>query len=311
MKHTNNRQIKRRRKSFKYIFYSQKAAPYFFILPFVITFLLFFSYPIASSTVMSFQKVVPGSETFIALKNYKRLFSDAVFYQAVGNNIVYTLLTLAVLLPIPMFLAILLNNKLIKFKPFFRSAFFIPALTSVVIAGTIFRLMFSELPGGIMNQLIGLFGSNPIKWSKNLWPSRFGLVTLATWRWTGVNILYFLAGLQNISDELYEAADIDGAGLWQKFTKVTLPLLKPVTVYVLTISIFGGMAMFSESYVFFMNNSSPNNIGLTVVGYLYRNGIERANFGYASAIGIVLLVFIMLVNIIQLFLNGEFSKGES
>ncbi len=258
----------------KNLFYNPKAAPYLFIMPFCITFLLFFSYPIISSVIMSFQKIVPGSEEFIGFRNYEKLFADPVFYKAAGNNIVYTLMTLAVLIPVPMLIAILLNNKLVKMKGLFRSALFIPALTSVVIAGTIFRLMFTELPGGIMNEIIGFFGADPIKWSKNLWPSRIGLVLLATWRWTGVNVLYFLAGLQNVPNELYESADIDGANLWHKFTKVTLPLLKPVTVYVLTISIFGGMAMFSESYVFFMNNSSPNNIGLTIVGYLYRNGIE-------------------------------------
>ncbi len=295
----------------KRLFFNQKAAPYLFIMPFCITFLIFFAYPIGSSIVMSFQKIVPGSETFIGFRNYEKLFSDPIFFQAVGNSIVYTLMTLAVLIPVPMFIAVLLNNRLIKGKNLFRSALFIPALTSVVIAGTIFRLIFTELPNGVMNQIVGIFGAEPIKWVKTLWPSRIGLLLLATWRWTGVNVLYYLAGLQNIPHELYESADIDGANFWGKFTRITMPMLKPVTVYVLTISIFGGMAMFAESYVFFMNNNSPNNIGLTIVGYLYRNGIEQANFGYANAIGIVLLIFIMVVNVIQLIANGVFKKEKS
>ena len=122
--------------------------------------------------------------------------------------------------------------------------------------------------------------------------------------------MYFLAGIQSIPADLYEAAEIDGASKWQQFKSITIPLVKPTTIYVLTISIYAGLAMFLESFMLWRGNNSPNNIGLTIVGYLYRQGIEKRAMGYACAVGIVLLIFVMIVNFIQLKLNGTFSKEE-
>ena len=136
------------------------------------------------------------------------------------------------------------------------------------------------------------------------------LLILACWRWTGVNMLYFLSGLKAIDTSLYEAADIDGATPVQKFFYVTLPLLKPTTIYVLTISVYAGLAMFLESYMLWAGNSSPNNIGLTIVGYLYKRGIEKNNMGYACAVGVVLLIVALIINFTQLILNGTFKKEE-
>lgn len=138
----------------------------------------------------------------------------------------------------------------------------------------------------------------------------FALLLLACWRWTGVNILYFLAGLQNIPTELYEAASIDGATKWQQFKSISIPLLKPTTVYVLTISIYAGLSMFLESTMLFKGNNSPNNIGLTIVGYLYRQGVEKRAMGYACAVGMVLLIIVMVVNVIQLKLTGTFKEED-
>ena len=123
-------------------------------------------------------------------------------------------------------------------------------------------------------------------------------------------MLYFLSGLQGIDDALYESADIDGASRWQKFTKITLPLLKPTSIYVLTISIFAGLSMFLESYMVWGGNGSPKNIGLTIVGYLYRRGVEKNDMGYACAVGMVLLIIALVINIIQLALNGTFKKEK-
>src|SRR5690606_14791004 len=123
------------------------------------------------------------------------------------------------------------------------------------------------------------------------------LLALAMWRYTGVNMMYFLAGMQSIPTEYYEAASIDGAGKVQQFLRITVPNLKPTLVYVTTISIYGGLAMFLESYMLYAGNGSPNNQGLTVVGYLYRRGIEENNIGLASAVGVVLLVVIMAINL--------------
>ncbi len=122
--------------------------------------------------------------------------------------------------------------------------------------------------------------------------------------------MYFLSGLQSIPEEYYEAASVDGATTWQRFIHITLPQLKPTIVYVLTISIYGGLSMFIESYMLWQGNNSPQNIGLTIVGYLYRQGIEKNDMGYACAVGITLLVFVLVINIVQLTLTGTFKKEE-
>ena len=124
-------------------------------------------------------------------------------------------------------------------------------------------------------------------------------------------MLYFLAGLKNIDSGMYEAADIDGANSWQKFRYITVPLLKPTIIYVLTISVYAGLSMFLESFMLWAGNGSPKNIGLTIVGYLYMVGISKANMGMASAVGLTLLVLVLGVNLIQLVLMGFFRKEDA
>jgi arabinosaccharide transport system permease protein len=222
-------------------------------------------------------------------------------------------LTIMLLIPVPLVLAAVINSKLgsDRVKNVFKSSMFVPALTSIVVAGIIFRLMFAETGTGLINQIIGLFGADPIRWLRNDTGGLVALLTLAMWRYTGVNILYFLAGMQSIPNEYYEAASIDGAGRVQQFFKITLPNLGPTIVYVTSISIYGGLAMFLESFMLYAGNNSPNNQGLTVVGYLYRQGIEENDLGFASAVGIVLLVVIMAINLTYLALTGTFKKEES
>lgn len=291
----------------KKFLYSQKVAPYIFILPFIITFAAFFIYPVITTVIMSFQKVAGQQSTFVGLKNYQTLLNP-IFYKSVLNSVFYTIVTLCLMIPIPMLLAAALNNKLMKCKTVFRSIMFIPALTSVVVAGTIFRLIFGELQGSLANQILEFFGGTATVWLRRPLTVWIALFCICLWRWTGVNMMYFLSGLQQIPNDLYESASIDGASNWQKFWSITIPLLKPTTVYVLTISIYGGMAMFTESYILFNGNKSPNNVGTTIVGYLYRMGWEQNNLGLASAIGVFLLIVVMVINIIQLTANGTFKK---
>lgn len=292
----------------KTFLHSRKVAPYVFISPFLVAVVLFLAYPIASAIMMSFQDIVPGSETFVGLKNYRSL-DNTHFYAAVKNSLKYTFWTLVVLIPLPLVLAVWLNTKVMVARNFFRSALFIPSLTSIIVGGAIFRLIFGELPDAPMNSLLSLLGFEPRNWTGNAATGMLLMVLLATWRWLGVNIVYFLSGLQSIPRELYEAAEIDGAGAWQKFMRITVPMLKPVTVYVLTISIYGGLAMFTESYVFW-GTRSPNDIGLTIVGYLYKEGLEFFNLGFGAAIGITLLVGVLVINLIQLAISGQFRKEE-
>lgn len=295
-------------KCMKKLFYSQKLAPYVFVLPFALTVVIFWLFPIGNGVLLSFQDVL--KDEWVGLGNYQRLLSDKIFLKAVYNSAKYMVGTLVLLIPFPMLFATLLNSKLMKKPGLFKSIYFVPALTSVVVAGTIFRLMFGEMETSLANQIIAAFGMSPIKWLKGEWTSYFALLLLACWRWTGVNILYFLAGLQSISTDIYEAASIDGASKWQQFVKISFPLVKPTTVYVLTISIYAGLSMFTESYMLWKGNNSPQNIGLTIVGYLYRQGIEKRAMGYACAVGLILLLIVMAVNLVQLKATGTFDKEE-
>jgi arabinosaccharide transport system permease protein len=292
------------KKTFKFY----KLAPYLFVLPFIIAFLLFYLYPVINTIIMSFQEILgPGDVKFIQFKNYINLFNRD-FRDALLTNTWYTFWTLVVLIPLPVFLAILLNSKITFARNFFRSAFFIPALTSVVIAGVFFRLFFGGMETTIPNTVLKFFDIPPQVWTFKYHTAMFVLVVIATWRWMGVNIVYFLAGLQNIPTELYEAASIDGANSFEKFLYITLPGLKPVIIYVLTISIYAGYAMFAESYILYPNARTPGNIGLTSVLYLYQQGFDHNNMGFASAIGVTLLLIIFTINIIQLNFFGLFKK---
>ncbi|RKL68465.1 arabinose transporter permease [Salipaludibacillus neizhouensis] len=288
--------------------YSKKAAPYIFVSPFIISFLFLFLYPFASAVNMSFQRVLPGQVEYVGLSNFERVFNPT-FYQALQNTSVYVILTVVILTVLPMIFAIFLNHKLMKYSTFFRAAIFIPALTSVIVAGTIFRMIFGDSDGAIANQILNLIGLSPLEWRYGAGTGMFLMVTLASWRWMGVNILYFLAALQNVSNDLYEAADIDGANVWQKFRNVTFPAIKPVVIFLTTISIINGFRMFEESFVFW-ETSSPGNIGLTVVGYIYQEGIQRNDMGFGAAIGIVLLIVILIISAIQLYLTGAFKKDD-
>ena len=294
------------------LLYSQKLAPYVFVAPFIITFLVFFTYPLITTILMSFQEITGSGTTWIGFKNYQDLFANKNFYTAVQNSVTYMVLTCAILIPVPMVLAYIAESKFSKAGKFFKTVAFMPVLCSVVVAGIIFRMMFSELDGALMNQARALFGLEPITWLKGASTSMFAMVLLCFWRWTGMNMLYYMAGLKAIPNELYEAAEIDGANSFQKFTKICLPLLKPTTIYVLTISIYAGLAMFTESYMIFGGNNSPKNYGLTIVGYLYRYGFEKVDkFGFASAVGLVLLVGCMIITVLQLWFTGTIGrKGE-
>ncbi len=291
--------------------YSSKVAPYVFVAPFVIVFLLFFVYPIVSSVVMSFQKVVPGRTEFVGLTNYAGL-KNVTFFKAIRNSLIYTVLTLIVLVPVPMLLAVFLNSERMIGKGFFRTVLFLPALVSVVVAGFTFRLIFGEMPTALINSILAPLGVAPTKWlgGPNQWTTFLALVVVCTWRWMGVNITYYLSGLQNIPQELYESASIDGANAWRKFRCITVPLLKPTAIYVLTISIYGGLAMFLESYMLFNGNRSPGNAGLTIVGFLYRMGWDQNNLGFGSAVGLCLFAVTLLINMIMLRASGFFKRKE-
>ena len=285
-------------------------APYLFVLPFILSLLLFYLYPFIYTIIMSFQDIKPGQVRFVGLQNYRDLNHEH-FFIAIRNSFIYTVLTIALLIPIPVLLATILNSRLCLGSRFFRAVFFVPSLVSVVVTGTIMRLIFAGSDKAIINSILVFFHIPAQTWlfSTQI-HAMFLLVIIALWRWTGINIIYFLSGLQTIPSELYEAADMDGAGAFQKLKVITLPLLKPIIIFVTTISIFGGFSMFEESYVLWQGKS-PNNYGLTMVGFIFRKGFWENKLGYGSAVGLVLLFVIAAVSLGQLFLWGFFKREDS
>ena len=303
--------IKKKLQTISRALINQKTAPWIFVSPFIVSFLFFTLYPLVNTFIMSFQDIAGFDDvTFIGLKNYQNLNNEQ-FFHALENSAIYTVLTIAVLIPLPMVLAVLINSKTTRFKNIFKSAYFLPALTSVVVAGLFFRYLFSEQETAFINSVLIKLGAAPKKWLFQRATTMFVLVLFCTWKWIGVNMIYFLSGLNAIPQEQYEAADIDGVNTWQKFWYITVPNLRNVTVYVVTISVYGGFAMFGETYTMFGSAASPGDIGLTMVSYIYLEGFNYARLGMGSAIGVALFAIIMIVNVIQLFATGTFKKENN
>ena len=286
---------------------SPKVAPYVFVAPFILFFLICYVYPFLRTIEMSMQQIYGFDDvTFIGLNNYRRL-NNPHFFNALKTTTAYTFWTSLVLIPLPIILALFLNNPATRGKGFFKGALLMPALTSVIVAGIFFRYAFGEQATTLVNAITGVFGIAPRVWLQERGPAMFALVVLCTWRWLGVNIVYFLSGLQAIPRELYEAAAIDGANAWNCFLRITLPSLKPVIIYVITISIHGGYSMFAESFAYWQTHT-PGDIGMTIVSYLYQMGFNDFDMGFASAIGVTLLFIVMLLNLVQLTIMGFFKK---
>jgi arabinosaccharide transport system permease protein len=283
----------------KKMLYSQKVAPYVFVLPFVISLLVFWLYPLISGIVMSFQDISFGGSQWVGLKHYQKLASDKFFKTAVFNSVEYMLLTLLLLIPIPMMLAVLMESRLTKAKGVWKVIMYIPALTSVVISGMLFRLMFSEGDNGQMNQLMHLLGNASIPWLKEKTTGWVALLLLCMWRWTGVNMLYFISGLKSIDTSLYESADIDGANAKQKFWYLTLPLLKPTIIMTFIMSINGTLQLFDESVN--LTKGGPANSTITMSHYIYNTCfINVPNFGYAAAMSFIIFIMVAVLAFINL-----------
>ncbi|MBR0367604.1 MAG: sugar ABC transporter permease [Clostridia bacterium] len=284
-----------------------KVVPYVFVAPFVIYFLVVYLYPTIATILMSFQRIEgPTSVEWIGFKNYERLFSRN-YVQALETTARYAFWDVVVLTSVPLLVAVILHSKFVKFSAFFKSLFFIPALTSIIVAGIVFRLAFGTLPTAPVNRLVQMFGKEPRDWLMYADTGNMVLIILTLWRWMGVNIIYYLSGIQAIPTDLYEAAEIDGAGAFSKFFHVTLPGIKPVLIYVITITVLGGFAMFTESVALWQQNN-PGGVGRTIVGYMYLMGFYKNNMGLASAVGLTLLVLVLGVNLVQLILMGFFKK---
>lgn len=287
-----------------------RIVPYVMIAPFVIYLLGVYLYPTISTIIMSFQRIDgPTQAEFIGLSNYNKLLTKN-YIMALKTTALFTVWDVAILIPVPLLFAAMLASKNAPMPNFFKSLYFIPALTSIIVAGIVFRLAFGSLETSIANRFIGMFGAAPKMWLQFSGSSTFVLVLLTLWRWMGVNIVYFYSAIQSIPADLHEAGKIDGANTLQAFLHITLPSIRPTLIYVLTITVLGGFSMFTES-VALWQQSNPGGIGRTIVGYMYMMGITKNNMGLASAIGITLLLLVFGVNMIQLLLMGFFKKEDA
>lgn len=286
----------------------QQIAPYIFTGPFVIYFLVFFLYPICQTFWTSLcQQVGFAPPQFAGFANYK-LLGDDYFKMAVQNSTIYTIVTCLILIPLPLVFANMLNSGLVKKPDAIKSALFIPALTSVVMAGLFFKYAFASNPDAFVNAFIRIFGIPAQGWLEKRTTTWILLVIFCCWKWMGVNIVYYLSALQTVSKDLYEAAELDGANAWDRFIHITVPCVKPTIIYVLTISIYGGFSMFAEAFTLFNSARTPGDIGATIVSYIYAQGFNRNNFGLASAAGISLLLGVLIINIIQLRFTNSLGK---
>lgn len=288
-------------------FYSRKVAPWVFLAPFLILFFVFKVFPVILAVMMSFQKI-QGINTgeFNGISNYTALTSNVRFGVALQNTTLYTIGTLIVLIPIPLIIAVLLDSGRVAKPTVFRTILFLPALTSLVVVGTVFRAVLN--PTGLLNSGLVMFGIEPKRWLEVADLAIPSLVLLATWRWTGINIIYFSSGLVNISKELYEAAAIDGANAFQMFWKITLPLLRPTTFFVVVLSIIGGFQVFVEPYILYPGGQSPGDGGLSLAYLIYRTAFNSFNLGSAAAMGVILALIIFILSLIQFRFFSVFQR---
>jgi ABC-type sugar transport system permease subunit len=266
-------------------------------------FLLFFIFPIGYAAYISRYDWGIFRGPFVGFDNYRQLYHDSVFWQhAVRNTLVYTAVVVPLQMALGLSLAVVVNNA-IRFRTFFRAAFYFPALaSSAAIVAIATYILASD---GLLNSFFGVLGyEHRYAWFARTDTALPSIIGLNAWTTSGTMMLFYLAYLQAISTEVYEAAAIDGAGAWRTFWKITFPLLKPGHFFVAVVSIIGALQQFDQSFIVGGTSGGPNYSTMTVVLYLYNRAFS-AHFGYAAAVGLVLFVFIFTVTLIQRLLFGK------
>ena len=290
-----------------------QIAPYLFVAPFLIVFLLFGLYPIGQSLRLSLYITNgPKDHVFVGLQNFKFLLSDPDFHTAVRNTLVYTFFSVFLQLPVSLGLALLLSQKWLRAREFFRLAFFMPNLVGQAFVGVLFGVLFVPQYGLINKATHALIPAVPldIKWLSNSHLVMPALVLVSLWMYVGFNMIYFLAALQAVDQELYEAARVDGANGWHQFRAVTLPGIRPVAVFVLITSTIGAFQLFDLPYILLGNGSGPDKSGLTIVMYLFQTGFQSGDLGLAAAIGWSLALGILVISMIQARVTGAWKGTE-
>ena len=276
----------------------QDGTAMLFIIPSLILVTLFIFYPMAQSLITSFQTGVGNNMRFTGIDNYTRLLSDKTFHKALGNTILYLLIQVPIMIVLALVISSMLNDKSLKLKGFFRTAIFLPCISSLVAYSIIFKSLFAS--DGFINAI--LLNLNvidaPISWISHPVLAKVLIIIAITWRWTGYNMVFYLAGLQSIDGSIYEAADIDGVNGFTKFRYITVPLLKPIILFTTINSTIGTLQLFDETVN--ITDGGPANATLTISQYIY-NVLFKYNpdFGYACAMSFVVVVLIVALSFIQ------------
>lgn len=274
----------------------------FFLAPALSAIFVFFFLPVLAALIISFTDFDIytlgnfSSLRFIGFDNYIKLFKDDLFWTALVNTFYFVVVAGPLSISVSLITALLVNSKLTMFKPIFRLTYFLPVVTTLVAIAIVWRFIYHP-NFGILNFFLGLFGIHPIDWLGDPIWAMPSIILLAVWKNFGYNMIIFIAGLQNIPEELYEAADIEGATGFQKFIHITLPMLAPTTLFVSVITMIGYFQLFAEPYV--MTQGGPLNKTLSIVQYMYQEGFRWWNMGYSAAIAFVLFFIIFIGALIQ------------
>lgn len=284
------------------------------LAPFLALFVVFVVYPLIQSAFLAANQTFgPGTRTFVGTKNFELLLSDPVFWKSIRNTFIYAMGSLFIQLPIAFLLALALNSPKLKGRGIYRLVFFSPQLMGLVFVSILGALAF-EKRAGLINQaldaarindlLVWLTGNDA--WLEPDWLQQHVMATLiliSLWLYVGFNMIYFLAALQSVDKSLMEAAEIDGAGPWGKLRHVVFPSVKPVATFVILLSMIGSLQLFELPYILLESSGGPDNKGLTIVMYLYQNGFDLGDLGFASAIGWVLALILIGLALVQIKLT--------
>ena len=274
-----------------------RLTPFAFLLPALVLYALFTAYPVARAFVLSVQRNVDGELRSAGLAQYQRLLGDDVFRQAMLNTLIFLVVQVPVMLIAALLIAVALNSPRFPLRSLLRSAYFLPSIMSLVVVGTLFRVLLNE-DLGLVNYVLRSFGLEGVPWITHPWWAKITVMLLLTWRYTGFMMVIYLAGLQNIPPELYEAAQMDGSRPVQSFWFITLPLLRPTILFTTVLSTIGVLQIFDEALI--VTRGGPANETLTIGLYLYQTVFSSVDFHYAAAISVVLVVLIGALAVVQL-----------
>ncbi|UOF92393.1 sugar ABC transporter permease [Fodinisporobacter ferrooxydans] len=293
-----------RHKFFQRNTFDQAMAGYLFLLPALVALAVFLIGPIFYAFYISFFQfsfLDPGNAKFVGFSNYLHLFRDPEFLRALWNTSLYSICVVPIQTALALFLALIVNN--IRGKTFFRVAYYLPTVTSTVAVSVIFIFIFE--PAGILNQLLLHFGIHGPNYFNSPTFALPAIMAMAVWSSVGQFMIIYLAGLQDISEEIYEAAKLDGAKGWRLLWYITVPLLRRTTFLNIVMSMIGTFQVFDQVYVISGGTGGPLNATLSVVLDLFNKGFKTMQMGYASAMAFILFVIILLLTLIQNYFLGR------